>query len=171
MTDPVRTEEREQRPQPLREIVVRGIGWTQQGVYVAVGVMLAVAAVLVLAGTISGLIDGVNDGDSAVLTGLLVLDRILLLLIIAELLHTLRFVVGHGEIYAEPFLLIGLIAVVRRVVIVTANVEQLPYGTRLEDFLLELGVLAALALAFAVAIYMLRRSASQAEPPPIHSPD
>lgn len=137
-----------------------GIGWIEKSVYIAVGVMLAVAAILVLAGTVSGLVNAVDDGGDTVQVGLQVLDRLLLLLIIAELLHTLRLVIDEGEIQAEPFLLIGLIAVVRRVVVVTANIEQLPAGEALRNFLLELGILGGLALAFGGAIYLLRRGAA-----------
>jgi hypothetical protein len=67
----------------------------------------------------------------------------------------------QGRIFAEPFLLIGLIAVVRRVVVVTASVEHIPSGRALTNLLLELGVLAALAVAFGAAIYLLRQSAAR----------
>jgi len=57
------------------------------------------------------------------------------------------------------FLLIGLVATVRRVVVVTAEVESYPDGGReLTNFLLELALLAALTIAFAVALYLLRRA-------------
>lgn len=49
---------------------------------------------------------------------------VLLLLIIAELLYTLQLVVARGEIATEPFLFIGIIAVVRRVVVITAEIES-----------------------------------------------
>ncbi|MBA3841315.1 MAG: phosphate-starvation-inducible PsiE family protein [Actinobacteria bacterium] len=52
------------------------------------------------------------------------LDRVLLALIVGALLHTLRFVVRTHEIAVEPFLYIGLIAVVRRILIVTAQLER-----------------------------------------------
>jgi hypothetical protein len=65
-------------------------------------------------------------------------------------------VLYEGAISAEPFLLVGLIAVVRRVVVVTAQIEQAP-GPPPNGQLLELGVLAGLALAFGAAIYLLRR--------------
>ena len=68
------------------------------------------------------------------------------------------------QVPIEPFLLIGLIAVVRRVVVITAKVEQIPSGQELHNFLLELGVLAGLALAFGAAIYLLRRSGAMPEP-------
>lgn len=47
----------------------------------------------------------------------------------------------------------------RRVVAVTAQAERLPEDERaLTNFLLELGLLSVLAVAFALAIYLLRRS-------------
>jgi uncharacterized membrane protein (DUF373 family) len=143
------------------ELVTGGIGWVQEAIYIAVGVLLAIAGILVIVGTVDGVIKGIEANDDAVLIGLLVLDRVLLLLIVAELLHTLALVLYEGEIHAEPFLLVGLIAVVRRVVVITAKVEQIPSGQALHNFLLELGVLAGLALAFGAAIYMLRRGEAQ----------
>ena len=110
------------------ELVTGGIGWVQEAIYIAVGVLLAIAGILVIVGTVDGVIKGIEANHDAVLIGLLVLDRVLLLLIVAELLHTLALVLYEGEIHAEPFLLVGLIAVVRRVVVITAKVEQIPSG-------------------------------------------
>ncbi|HEY7255155.1 MAG TPA: phosphate-starvation-inducible PsiE family protein [Solirubrobacterales bacterium] len=146
-------------PSTRPELVLKGIDVVEEVVYLVVGALLVVAAVAVTVGTIEGLVNGIEGGDDPVTIGLLVLDRILLLLIVAELLHTLRIVLYRGEIYAEPFLLIGLIAVVRRVVVVTAQVETTS-GRPLTNLLLELGILAALALAFGAAIYLLRRGKS-----------
>ena len=132
----------------------------QEVVYIVVGLLLVVAAIAVVVGTIEELIDGIGGNTDSVTLGLLVLDRILLLLIVAELLHTLRIVLYEGNIYAEPFLLVGLIAVVRRVVVVTAQAEQTS-GRPLTNLLLELGMLALLALAFGTAIFLLRRGGAR----------
>jgi uncharacterized membrane protein (DUF373 family) len=139
--------------------VMRGVTGLQDVLYLVVAILLATAAVLVIVGTVKGLVDTVGRGQE-LQVGLLLLDRILLLLIIAELAHTLALGLYQGRIFAEPFLLIGLIAVVRRVVVVTAAVEHIPSGRALTNLLLELGVLAALALAFGAAIYLLRQSAA-----------
>jgi uncharacterized membrane protein (DUF373 family) len=126
--------------------------------YAAVGVLLATAAVLVLVGTVHQLAHGISSGRGAVNVAVTVLDRILLTLIIAELVYTLRFVLRTHEIAVEPFLFIGLIAVVRRILIVTAQVEQLPPGGRaLTNLLLELGLLGFLAFALALAVFLVRR--------------
>src|SRR5215212_10464093 len=58
-------------------------------------------------------------------TVLAVLDRVLLVFILVELLDTIRIIRReHGIIIAEPFLLVGLIAVMRRILLVTAQIEQ-----------------------------------------------
>ncbi len=127
-----------------------------------VGVLLVAAAASIVVGTTSEGVGSLGEA-SAIDTGVLVLDRILLLFIIAELLFTLRLTISRGEILVEPFLFIGLIAVVRRVLVITAESEGAATGGRmLTNFLLELGVLALLATALSIAIHLLRRSAPAA---------
>jgi uncharacterized membrane protein (DUF373 family) len=152
----------------LEDRLARGVraalAWSEEALYITVGLLLLAAAVLVLVGTVSGLISSIKTHKSAVDIGVVLLDRILLTLIVAELLHTLRFVVLRGEIVVEPFLFVGLIAVVRRILIVTAELErQTPGGRTLTNQLLELGLLGVLTLALAVAIYLVRRSGPEGE--------
>ena len=128
-------------------------------IYVAVGLFLAVAAGFLLVGTVNDMRHAVSNGSNAVNIGVLVLDRILLMLIVAELVYTLALVVHTHELSAEPFLLIGLIAVVRRTLILTASIENLPAAGRgLTNLLLQLGALSALAIALAVSVYLVRHS-------------
>lgn len=90
-------------------------------------------------------------------TALAILDRVLLIFIFIELLNTIEIIVRENEIVAEPFLIIGLIAVVRRILLVTAQAEQ---GLTEEEFLnlvIELGVLTALVISLAAALYLTRR--------------
>jgi len=129
--------------------------------YAAVGLLLVTAAVFVLVGTVHEIAHAISTSAGAVSTAVTVLDRVLLTLIIAELLYTLRFVLRTHEIAVEPFLFIGLIAVVRRILIVTAQFERLPSGGReLTNFLLELGLLGFLAVALAVAVKLVRQGRS-----------
>jgi len=147
-------------PEPQFTARVRmALAYIEEALYIIVGLLLLAAAVFVVVGTITGLISAIRDRNSAVGVGVVLLDRILLLLIVAELLHTLRFVVLRGKIVVEPFLFVGLIAVVRRVLIVTAELEgPTPSGHALTNRLLELGLLGFLAIALASAIYLVRRS-------------
>lgn len=143
----------------LTKLVRDALAWSEEALYITVGLLLLAAATLVLVGTVSGLVSSIRTHQSAVNIGVVLLDHILLTLIVAELLHTLRFVVLRGEIVVEPFLFVGLIAVVRRILIVTAELERLaPGGRTLTNQLLELGLLGVLTLALSVAIYLVRRA-------------
>jgi uncharacterized membrane protein (DUF373 family) len=127
--------------------------------YASVGLLLGLAGIFILAGTVSGLARGVVHGHGSVDVAILVLDRVLLALIVGELLYTLRFVVRTHEIAVEPFLYIGIIAVVRRILIVTAQFERGPLtGRALTNTLLEFGLLGLLVPALAVAVFLVRRS-------------
>ena len=70
--------------------------------YASVGVLLGIAGVLIILGTVSGLARGVSHHDGAVDVAVLVLDRVLLALIVDELLYTLRFVVRTMRSPSSP---------------------------------------------------------------------
>ncbi|HET9719519.1 MAG TPA: phosphate-starvation-inducible PsiE family protein [Solirubrobacteraceae bacterium] len=161
------------RLEPRTALIVRNGLWALEDLlYLIVGLLLVTAAVLVTIGTVTGLISAIDHHRNAVSTAVVVLDRVLLTLIVAELLHTLRFVVLKDRIVVEPFLLVGLIAVVRRILIVTAELErQAPGGRALTNYLLELGLLGFLTLALALAIYLVHRSGSASDDGSEHLPE
>lgn len=143
----------------LEPLVAQGLISFEFFLYVAVGLLLAVAAIFVLVGTVSGLVHQLANGGGAIDVAVVVLDRILLALIVGELVYTLRFVLRTHEIAVEPFLYIGIIAVVRRILIVTAQFERGPQsGHALTNLLLEFGVLGLLVPALATAVFLVRRS-------------
>jgi uncharacterized membrane protein (DUF373 family) len=90
-------------------------------------------------------------------TALAILDRVLLIFIFVELLNTIEITMRENEIVAEPFLLIGLIAVVRRILLVTAETERTAAPEEFLNLLIELGVLTALVISLATALYFTRR--------------
>jgi uncharacterized membrane protein (DUF373 family) len=144
------------RPFELQAGIVRAEVWT----YLAIGLLLVTAAALTLAGTVIDVVEGSRSrpvGD----IGVFLLERILVIFIIAELLYTLRLVDFGGRILVEPFLFVAIIAVVRRILLITAEAEA--DGTRpvVTAFLVEIAALGGLTLALAVSIHLLRRSGSQ----------
>jgi uncharacterized membrane protein (DUF373 family) len=96
--------------------------------------------------------------ESPLDTALAVLDRVLLIFIFVELLNTIGIFVQEHEIVAEPFLLIGLIAVVRRILLVTAEAERTVGTEGFLNLIIELGVLTALVISLAAALYFTRRA-------------
>jgi uncharacterized membrane protein (DUF373 family) len=147
----------------VREILAleASIGGAETLIYIAVAGLLVVAAGFTLVGTLIDLIEGSASRPIAD-TGAFLLDRVLLLFIIAELLYTLRIVNFGGRILVEPFLFIGLIAVVRKVLVVAAEAAQ--GGVSTTDVVLQVAALAGLALVLSLAIFLLRRSVPDGDP-------
>ena len=83
------------------------------------------------------------------------LDATLILFIIAELLHTVRITIRNRRLDAEPFLVVGLIAGVRRVLIVTAAGEK-SFQWNHEG--IELVILMALILVMTITTWVWRHS-------------
>jgi hypothetical protein len=122
-----------------------------------VALLLVVAAGFTVVGTVVDVIQGSASrpiGD----TGVFILDRVLLLFIMAELLYTLRLVDIGGRILVEPFLFIGVIAVVRRILVISAEREGRNVVTDVTDFLIEVGTFAGVAFVLVLSIFLLRRS-------------
>ena len=156
----------------LREKATEYLHVTEALLYIVVGILLSVAAV-------GGVIQAGALLWRAVLStapadyGVLVLDRLLLVLMLIELLHTVRISVRSQTLIMEPFLIVGLIASIRRVLVITMQAAKItepgqPQSTEaaaavFRNTMLELGLLGLLILAFVVAIYLLRRSSSREE--------
>ncbi len=149
---------------PVKELRLAEIlGLSERVVY-----YVAAVALLVTVGMLF-----VSAGDSILRvrevgpleTALEVLDRVLLIFIFAELLGTISTIVREREVKAEPFLLIGLIAVVRRILGVTVSIEQSLGTPEFNSLLLELGVLTGLVLTLTTALYFTRRMEGRRESP------
>jgi uncharacterized membrane protein (DUF373 family) len=133
-------------------------------VYVALGVLLSVTALLSLGSAALVLLEGMRDltGTHAIFS---IVDRLMFVLMLIEILHTVRGSVRSGALTPEPFLIIGLIASIRNVLVITlkssgVTVEGLasPEGEMLfRSSIVELAVLGILILIFVVSIYLLRR--------------
>jgi uncharacterized membrane protein (DUF373 family) len=133
-------------------------------VYATAFLLLVAAAVLVVIGGGQAVWQAATHQVNTLQGGVLVLDRVLMVLIIAEIAATLRAVLLYHEIAAEPFLFIGLIACVRRILIVTAATEQVHSDKELNRLLLELGALGLLVIGIATAIFLVRYSGRRASP-------
>jgi len=86
------------------------------------------------------------------------LDSLLLVLMIVELLHTIRLFLVEHLLVAEPFLIVALIAGVRRMLILTTEASQF-IQTKPEQFrmaLLEMALIMVSFLVIAWAIVLLR---------------
>jgi hypothetical protein len=133
-------------------------------VYVALGALLSITALLTLASAALLLLEGMRDWSSTSAIFLIV-DRLMFVLMLIEILLTVRGSVRSGAITPEPFLIIGLIASIRNVIVITLKSSGITAegvgsidGEKLfRSSIVELAVLGALILIFVISIYMLRR--------------
>jgi hypothetical protein len=132
-------------------------------VYVALGILLSVTALLALGSAALLLLEGMRDlsGSRAIF---LIVDRLMFVLMLIEILHTVRGSVRSGILTPEPFLIIGLIASIRNVLVITLKSSGITTeghgsieGEMLRSSIIELAVLGGLILIFVVSIYLLRR--------------
>jgi uncharacterized membrane protein (DUF373 family) len=133
--------------------VVRALRAVEDGVHVVVAFLLALLAIVLLIDVANGVINALRGQYHAVALVLSFLDSTLVLFIVAELLHTVRITITEHHLQAEPFLVVGLIAGVRRLLLVTAEAER---SFRWNPQGIELLILIALILGMALAIFVLR---------------
>ena len=145
-------------PSLLRRWISQGFGRAEDVVYIGLGVLLAVNALaLLLAGGLQfweGLHAGTVSRDIVAQ-----LDRMLLILMLVEILYTVQVSFREHVLTAEPFLIVGLIAAMRRILILTAEFkEMLNIGEiAFRNAMLEMGVLTVLILVLVVSLFLLRR--------------
>ena len=88
----------------------------QDVVAIAVGVVLIVLAAVVLVSAIVDFLDGADGPISAAAP--LLLDRVLLVLILVEIVYTVVLSLRAHRLVAQPFIVVGLIAVIREILVV-----------------------------------------------------
>lgn len=151
------SQESEQRPWLLTIM-----GYAQNVVYYGVTLVLLVA-IGVLFFSVGQILLAAFEVDP-LQTTLEILDRVLLITIFVELLITIEVIVRERQLVAEPFILIGLVAVVRRILLVTAEAGQSLQDTeRFLNLITELGVLTALVISLSAALYVARRTVRRQE--------
>src|ERR1700692_852073 len=92
------------------------LGYLETAIYTVLGLLMAFAGVIAILGALPLFMNGIRDfsGTSAILQ---LIDRLLLVLMLVELLHTVRISIRSHALVIEPFLIIGLIAIIRRILV------------------------------------------------------
>ncbi|MGH7964246.1 MAG: phosphate-starvation-inducible PsiE family protein [Candidatus Binatia bacterium] len=150
----------DEKESAARQWIARGFTSVEDIVYVGLGLLLATGAIVLL-GT------GALSFGRHLLAGTLasniveLLDRILLILLVVELMYTVEISFREHALIPEPFLLVGLIAVTRRILVLTAELPKaLEENQAVFHYLLmELGLLTLLIAALVASLVILRKRA------------
>ena len=101
----------------------------------------------------------------------MLLDRILLIIIFVEVLYTVQVSFRQHVLQPGPFLVVGLIAVTRRILVVTAELPKMikENQTVFHNAMLELALLTVLIVALVISLHFIRpgdpNSAAEENPP------
>jgi uncharacterized membrane protein (DUF373 family) len=148
---------------PKRAWAARAFTLVEDVVYLGLGLLLAGSSIVLLIG---GLIAfGQNLMAGSLGSNIVpLLDRILLILLVVELLYTVQVSFREHTVIPEPFLLVGLIAAIRRVLILTAEFSRVQEQTDevFRRFTIELVVLTVLIMALVISLVLLRKRGVQA---------
>lgn len=137
----------------------------EAAIYMLLGVLLGVTALLGVAGAVHILWLGMRDwtGTTAIFE---LIDRLLFVLMLIEILHTVRISIRSHMLVVEPFLIVGLIATIRRVLVLTLQAESytnnqkwMAGGKQLfQASMIELTVLAAMIAILVLSIRAMRKT-------------
>jgi uncharacterized membrane protein (DUF373 family) len=122
---------------------------SQDVITVTVGVLLIALAVVLL---ISGIVDFVGAAGKGISSAAeSFLDRVLFVLILIEIVHTVVLSLRAHRLVAQPFIVVGLIAVVRRILLVLTPGSSSPLSTS------ELALLIAMVAVFVAGLIAVSR--------------
>jgi uncharacterized membrane protein (DUF373 family) len=118
--------------------------------------LLSISAVALLSSTALGFSHDLVQGalPSATIS---VLDRLLLVLMNVELLYTVQVSFRERALVPQPFLVVGLVAATRRVLVLTAEFTgaQAPGGEAFRLAMIELGLLTIMNVALVGCLRLL----------------
>lgn len=131
---------------------MNGTIWVLQHAQDLVSLLVAVV-LLGLAGVLltSAIVDFFRQVQNSSVNnaGIALLDRILLVLILVEIVHTVILSLRAHRLAAEPFIAVGLIAVIRKVLFILSNAS--PIGTT------QLALLLGMVVVFIAALIAVNR--------------
>ena len=140
---------------------------TEIVIYTILAVMLGIAAFVTIATAGQILWFGITHWTVAS-ESLRVLNQLLIVLMLVEIMHTVRISIRSHVLVTEPFLVVGLIASIRRILVITLEAATLTKegGWATESSsgifhasMVELGLLGLMVLVLVISIALLRRYA------------
>jgi uncharacterized membrane protein (DUF373 family) len=141
-----------------RTWVARVFTVVEDVVYIGLGLLLAGSSIILLGAGIISFGQSLMAGSFA--TNIVsLLDRILLILLLVELLYTVQVSFREHALVPEPFLLVGLIAAIRRVLVLTAEFAEITDKPEevFRHFIIELGALTLMIITLVASLCLLRK--------------
>src|SRR5712691_4778492 len=138
--------------------------WLEQAdraIYVLVAVLFLIAALAMGGYSLVTFFKNLNDDFP--LDVITFVNDLLLVLIILEVLGTVRSYLANGETTLRPFLYIGIISATRRILAIGARTTlgEVTNEAACRHLMIDLGVNGAVVLALGIALYLFARQSDE----------
>ncbi len=145
---------------PIAALGERLLRIAEDCVYVVVAALLVVGALVLLFDAAAHLTEIGDGADAAVLA---LLDRLLLVFVLVELIFAVRMTLTRREIVAEPFLIVGIIASIKEIILLSVEVANVLEGKSTtsgsqdaQQFAMLIGLLGLLVVVLSASAVLLR---------------
>jgi uncharacterized membrane protein (DUF373 family) len=140
------------------------LGTIEVAIYSVLGLLLSITVFAAIASAGRLLWDSLSHWSIATQT-LRVLNELLIVLMLVEILHTVRISIRSHVLVTEPFLVVGLIASIRRILVIslemTTLTKEATWSSQGESIfrssMIELGLLGVLVFVLVLSITLMRR--------------
>ncbi len=105
---------------PSKQRAVALLERVDEVIYGIIAVFLVITAFLTFNSVSLSIIDYFNDSDSRH-TAVVILDKLILTLMVLEVLYTIRLSFHSHTLSAEPFLVVGIFAAIRRILVISVE--------------------------------------------------
>ena len=143
--------------------VDQAIAITEDVVYGVLAIVLVGGAAILIGDAVVQLIDEAGGNVETAVRNML--DRLLLAFILVELLGAVRATIRERRLVAEPFLLVGIIASIKEVVVESLNARDYVGGDdgKFADAMTSVGVQAGVLLIIGILMLLIRRKEREPE--------
>jgi phosphate starvation-inducible membrane PsiE len=157
--------EGDETEEEVRGWIARAFTRVEDIVYIGLGLILAGSALVLLADGGWQFVRLFTAGDRLQQSVIELLDRLLLILMIIEVMYTVQVSFREHALAPEPFLIVGLVAATRRILVLTAEfAELMDKGPDVfRNAMVELGLLTLMVLVLVVSLLLLKRRPVQAD--------
>jgi uncharacterized membrane protein (DUF373 family) len=143
---------------PTRARVIKGLVLVEDVVYVGLGVLLAISAIALLVAGFESFIAALAH-HSLPEQFISLLDQMLQVLLVVELLYTVQVSFREHGLVTEPFFVVTLIAVIRKILVLSAKLTELPEGneTAFHHAVIDMVMFAGLIVVLVGALILLQK--------------
>ncbi|HMN48664.1 MAG TPA: phosphate-starvation-inducible PsiE family protein [Ignavibacteriaceae bacterium] len=138
----------------MKEKIIHSLSFVEDVIYVIVALLLTASAILLIYNEFISFPEFFK-AENQVQTIIEIISKTLLLVMVLEILYTVRITIKEHVLCSEPFLIVGLIAAIRRILII--SVETAYFQEKISMYMLEIGVLSGMILVFVVSIVLLKK--------------